>query len=363
MPILFLFHLMGLETIPYPHSIKGKKLFSFVWDSPKHTFKIILFLDVVTQSMWLISVSRRQSDWAMLLIILLQMSVYISLLRSRAKIRLLLKKLSGISNTFLSARRWRILRISVIVYCVIMFVMCIINQIGYFCTKARKYQHNEIQRSANVPEELKEHFFFITDIFWMSGFVMTYGIVRCFIGYYSFACICIKSCLTNFILKSEILISHCDYERIFRIHEDISEVMALANEFLSYPAFINVLCNMGALFGFGYSVAFYSSNDIEIYSLLIYGIVENVMGLLLLVVPAAGCNRALNQAQETISSLPGWLPQHSKVLKMHIRRRRGKTFHLTLWNIYVIKESLLISAFGSLLTYGFLVGNIKISNQ
>ncbi|GFT36514.1 uncharacterized protein NPIL_658121 [Nephila pilipes] len=120
---------------------------------------------------------------------------------------------------------------------------------------------------------------------------------------------------------------------------------------------------MGALFGFGYSVAFYPSNDIEIYSLLIYGIVENVMGLLLLMVPAAGCNRALNQAQETISSLPGWLPQHSKVLKMYIRRRRGKTFHLTLWNIYVIKESLLISAFGSLLTYGFLVGNIKISNQ
>ncbi|GFS75888.1 uncharacterized protein NPIL_172201 [Nephila pilipes] len=139
--------------------------------------------------------------------------------------------------------------------------------------------------------------------------------------------------------------------------------MALANEFLPYPAFIIVLCDMSALFAFSYSVAFYPSNDIGTHFLLIYGIIQNVMTLLFLMIPGSGCNRALNQAQETINSLPGWLPQHRKVLKMYIRQRHSKTFPLTLWNIYVIDESLLISTFGTVLTYGFLVGNIKVAND
>ncbi|GFT36516.1 uncharacterized protein NPIL_658131 [Nephila pilipes] len=168
-----------------------------------------------------------------------------------------------------------------------------------------------------------------------------------------------KSCVTHFILKSETLISQGDYQSILIIHEEISQVMSLANEFLPYPAFITVLCTMGAIFATGYIVAFHSSDDIETYCVLIYGVLQNILALLLLMIPAAGCNRSLILAQETIKSLPGWLPEHRKVLKMHIRQRHGKTFPLTLWNIYVIDESLLISAFGTLLTYGFLVGNIK----
>ncbi|GFT01303.1 uncharacterized protein NPIL_572201 [Nephila pilipes] len=139
--------------------------------------------------------------------------------------------------------------------------------------------------------------------------------------------------------------------------------MALANEFLSYPAFINVLCNMCGLFFIIYNFVFYSTEDIETYFILIFGIIQNVTALVLLTIPAAGCNRASNVARNTIKSLPGFLPQHRKELKMYIRQRHGETVSLTLWNIYVIDESLLISAFGTLVTYGFFVGNIKISKE
>ncbi|GFU27737.1 uncharacterized protein NPIL_336131 [Nephila pilipes] len=139
--------------------------------------------------------------------------------------------------------------------------------------------------------------------------------------------------------------------------------MALANGFLSYPAFITVLCNMGALFAFSYSVAFYPSDKMQTYFILIHGIVQNTIALLLLIIPAAGCNRASNMTQETINSLPEWFPQHRKFLKMHIRQRHNKAFLMTLWNIYVIDESLLISALGTVVTYGFLVGNIKNGND
>ncbi|GFT98458.1 uncharacterized protein NPIL_645441 [Nephila pilipes] len=116
---------------------------------------------------------------------------------------------------------------------------------------------------------------------------------------------------------------------------------------------------MGALFALYFSVIFYPSDDIKTYFILIFGGIQNVMSLLLLMIPAAGCNRASNLAQDKIKSLPGWLPEHRKVLKMHIHQKHRKTFPMTLWNIYVIDESLLISAFETLLTYGFLVGKIS----
>ncbi|GFT66196.1 uncharacterized protein NPIL_283201 [Nephila pilipes] len=196
-------------------------------------------------------------------------------------------------------------------------------------------------------------------MFWVSAPLMMCCIGGTFVGYYYCVCICIKSCVTKFVLKCETLISQCDYQRILNIHEDISRVMALANELLSYPAFINVLYNMGLLFTHGYDAAFKPSDDHKGYFNQLLGIIQISTLLILLMLPAAGCNRALNLAQETINSLPGRLPHHRKVLKMHILQKHSKTFPLTLWNIYVIDESLLISAFGTLLTYGFLVGNIK----
>ncbi|GFT75094.1 uncharacterized protein NPIL_307581 [Nephila pilipes] len=363
MPILLLFHLTGMETMPEPHSFNGNKLFRFVWNFPNYAFKGILFLVVVTQIMWLIFVSSTQSDCALFIIIILQVSAYISLLRSREKIRLLLSKLSKISRILLSSRRWRFLRISVLAYCIIMFSLHINHQMTYFLTKFREYTHYAIYSSASVPEELKVPFSFIIGIFWESTTAAMFCIGGSFIGYYCFVCICIKSCITKFVLKTEILISQGDYHSILSIHEELSQVMGLANEFLSFSAFINVLSSMSGLFAFSYSVVFYPSDDRTVYFMMFQGIIQSLMSLILLMIPAAGCNRALILAQETINSLPGWLPQHRKLLKMCISQRHSKTFPLTLWNIYVIDESLLISAFGTLLTYGFLVGNINIAKK
>ncbi|GFU27735.1 uncharacterized protein NPIL_336121 [Nephila pilipes] len=120
---------------------------------------------------------------------------------------------------------------------------------------------------------------------------------------------------------------------------------------------------MCVLFAYSYNVAFYPLDDRKVYFMQVFGIIQSLMSLFLLIIPAAGCNRALNLAQKTIKSLPGWLPQHCNVLKMYIRKTHNKTFLLTLWNIYVIDESLLISALGTLLTYGFLVGNIHNTKE
>ncbi|GFS94965.1 uncharacterized protein NPIL_59901 [Nephila pilipes] len=120
---------------------------------------------------------------------------------------------------------------------------------------------------------------------------------------------------------------------------------------------------MCSLFAASYTFVFYPPDDRKSYLLLFQWIIQSLMSLLLLMVPAAGCNRSLIMEQETVNSLPGWIPQHGKVLKSYLRKTHRKAFPLTLWNIYVIDESLLISAFGTLLTYGFLVGNISIAKK
>ncbi|GFT98463.1 uncharacterized protein NPIL_645471 [Nephila pilipes] len=120
---------------------------------------------------------------------------------------------------------------------------------------------------------------------------------------------------------------------------------------------------MCVLFTYSYNVAFHPLDDRKVYFMQVFGIIQSLMSLFLLIIPAAGCNRALNLLQKTIKSLPGYLPQHREVLKLYIRKTHCKTFPLTLWNIYVIDESLLISALGTLLTYGFLVGNIHNAKE
>ncbi|GFY40878.1 uncharacterized protein TNIN_17881 [Trichonephila inaurata madagascariensis] len=117
---------------------------------------------------------------------------------------------------------------------------------------------------------------------------------------------------------------------------------------------------MSGIFAFGYAFVFMPPDDYIVYLMVMYGIIQNFLYLLLSMLPAAGCNRASNMARNTITSLPGWFPQQYKLLKMLVCQRYKNAFVLTLWKMYIIDEPLLMSALGTLVTYGFLVANISM---
>ncbi|GBM03282.1 hypothetical protein AVEN_142568-1 [Araneus ventricosus] len=81
--------------------------------------------------------------------------------------------------------------------------------------------------------------------------------------------------------------------------------------------------------------------------------------LVMLMVPAASTNDAAKASRRLIDSLPGWFPQRSKEINLLILRMFKDEPTLTLWKIYKIEKSLLISAIGTLVTYGFLVGTFE----
>ncbi|GFT36404.1 uncharacterized protein NPIL_327271 [Nephila pilipes] len=115
---------------------------------------------------------------------------------------------------------------------------------------------------------------------------------------------------------------------------------------------------MTGLFWSAFSFAFSVGNDYLINICTLSGIVHYAMSLLLILFPAAVSNEASIRAHDIVRSLPSYIREHYKELKMSIRRRFKRNTSLTLWKIYIIDKSLLISVLGTLLTYGILFGTL-----
>ncbi|GIY77254.1 uncharacterized protein CEXT_320791 [Caerostris extrusa] len=127
---------------------------------------------------------------------------------------------------------------------------------------------------------------------------------------------------------------------------------------LNLPVFISVFNILIGLFWYGYSFAFPPnvSYAMEIYVSM--GFVQYFVLLLITLTPAAAANQAAAMARELVLSLPAWFPKRYNIINMHVRRKFKHKTALTLWKIYRIDKSLLISAVGSLISYGILLGTL-----
>ncbi|GBM30013.1 hypothetical protein AVEN_165588-1 [Araneus ventricosus] len=122
--------------------------------------------------------------------------------------------------------------------------------------------------------------------------------------------------------------------------------------------FIEVLVDMVKLFWFGYTFAFMQGADTQASIFFCFGIVQSLILLSIVLLPAAAANKAAYLAREVVTSLPAWFPKRSKEIKMYVRQRFVSNVSLTLWDIYRIDKSLFITALGTLLTYGVLLGTL-----
>ncbi|GFT43646.1 uncharacterized protein NPIL_602771 [Nephila pilipes] len=219
--------------------------------------------------------------------------------------------------------------------------------------------HRVLRNSSYIAEEFKEYFLFILDAKIVSTAFVLCSLNASFGGYYCFACCCVKSVFSKFVLRSEFLIMKGDYHTIFLVYDKLIEMMICADNFLAYAAFINVLGNLAGLFYTVYTVIVFSEEDYlcQIYfggAAMCYS-----LWLLMIMLSASAANQAANTAKATVISIPGWFPYQSKQLKMLVRKKyKQKELSLTLWKIYVIEKSMLLSALGTLVTYGMIIGTL-----
>ncbi|GBM03265.1 hypothetical protein AVEN_142552-1 [Araneus ventricosus] len=141
------------------------------------------------------------------------------------------------------------------------------------------------------------------------------------------------------------------------MYQELSVTLTFTDDCVSYPVFV---AGTGSMVGLFHSccivLSLYKSNNLNISTIMIG---MNSIFLLMLMVAAASTNEAARAARKLIGSLPGWFPQRSKEINLLILRIFKDEPALTLGKIYRIGKSLLISAIGTLITYGFLVGTFE----
>ncbi|GFU06016.1 uncharacterized protein NPIL_164461 [Nephila pilipes] len=360
-PILWILHMYGMETIPCPKSFRRNKICNCAWKSPKYFFSFLLFIFAMCEALWILLLPNFQDEWSIFVMILLSVFTYIAMIRSRKKFQFLLYKLLRIAKILKCSHSWKILGSSILAFYVCMWVASIFFGVIFLFSKMAVSERRLIQNSALIPEDLKMYGIAIRDLLVILANVACFGIFGTLTGYYCFVSSCGNLFYSELLRKSKIYIMERNYQIILQNYLEISHSMKLADEFLSFPVFILVLISMSGLFSYTYMLIFISGNDWANYIFNLGSIVYYLMILLMVMLPAAAANEASAHARDFIISLPGWFPEHYLELTVCICQKYKSKVSLTLWNIYKIEKSLFISALGTLVTYGCLIGNIRIT--
>ncbi|GFS43323.1 uncharacterized protein TNIN_368331 [Trichonephila inaurata madagascariensis] len=138
---------------------------------------------------------------------------------------------------------------------------------------------------------------------------------------------------------------------------EITKSMRKIGEDLSFPTFAAVIVSMGGLLWAGYKIAFRKYVTDNYFVSQVCTISGCLTFQLLIMIPACMTNEMEIKARNTVK-------YYLKCKISHVLRETKfkevdpKESNLTLWKIYVLDRSLLITSFGTLLTCGILIGTL-----
>ncbi|GBN02645.1 hypothetical protein AVEN_212398-1 [Araneus ventricosus] len=154
------------------------------------------------------------------------------------------------------------------------------------------------------------------------------------------------------------LIPNVDYRRILESYQELLEILKYVDTIFSCPMFIEVTVDMVQVFWYCYHLIFTATNDFQAQACMSLGTLQSLLSLAMVLLSASFANEASKLARNVILSLPSFYPNYRKELKIYIGQHYKEEVDLTLWKIYRIDKSLFISAIGTLLTYGVLLGTL-----
>ncbi|GBM44723.1 hypothetical protein AVEN_103188-1 [Araneus ventricosus] len=121
---------------------------------------------------------------------------------------------------------------------------------------------------------------------------------------------------------------------------------------------------MSGMFWFTYACAYMEEEDYYFYIFAVLGIIYYFLVLLSVLLPAAAVNEAAEMAKSNIFFMESWIPQPCRDSRVYLRQKLKPRVEMTLWKIYKVDKSLLISSLGTILTYGMLLGTLgSVKNQ
>ncbi|GFU06045.1 uncharacterized protein NPIL_164581 [Nephila pilipes] len=362
LPLLKLLYLAGVEALPCPARIRKRKLSHWIWKCPRYIMNFLLSFSIFSQLLTTLIVPEKKIEIAAFIVFLFEWTAHISMRRIRNQFKILLKELSKISSILFNPIDHRKIK-RLFIICIAF--ICFVN-ITYYWSFYYSYTRAKMQlkflNSSTVVRLLKvppQYFQINLDITTLC-FPITFGIpFYLLIVYYNFICGCLKSLFHEIVLQLRDKSAEYRLQQLLEAYDRTTSLMKALDYHFSYSILVVVFSSMAALFWVGCNIVFAPKLSYLSYAFpLIYGIYY--LSLLVTVILAASVAvDAGKLARDAVLSLPGLIPKHYKELKIRVSNNYKRDTFLTLWKIYDIDKSLLISAFGTLLTYGILIANLK----
>ncbi|CAL1286889.1 unnamed protein product [Larinioides sclopetarius] len=366
--ILFLLHIIGVDVAPGPDFVHRNKLYELIWKSPKYIFSFFIFFILYIQLNWLVVLKEKRKEAALFFILLIQSSAHVCVYRNRKQIRAWLENLSKIAVILQYKENSGKLKIFIFLYFVV-FSLLVIGLMGWhFYSGENAGTLHQCTQSSIVLKMFNDPLRYcsvIQNIMLILFPLVLGGVLVIFTAFYSFTCIYFYLLYSrlNSLLRLVNDLKEC--HRLILAYEGIVNVVTALDDQISYAAFITVLSSLAGIFRASFVLIF----ETKISSMT--SIYYSSAGLLYLAVflsatlSASFATQEGGIARDLVESLPGKFPVHYKELKVLLRKYSKREVVLTLWKMYTIERSILLSASGTLVTYGILIatlGNVQVDN-
>ncbi|GFS33357.1 uncharacterized protein NPIL_428381 [Nephila pilipes] len=145
-------------------------------------------------------------------------------------------------------------------------------------------------------------------------------------------------------------------ENLLHRYGKITKIMRKVDKELSLPVFVTITMSMVGLFWSGYRLSF-QKHAINVYSSThVSSVICYLTFQLILMISASMTNEMEKKVKSTVQCLKYKFPHYIRETKF--TEVFTKENNLTLWKIYVLDRSLIVTGFGTLLTYGILIGTL-----
>ncbi|GFS33345.1 uncharacterized protein NPIL_428341 [Nephila pilipes] len=153
-----------------------------------------------------------------------------------------------------------------------------------------------------------------------------------------------------------------DFKDLIFIYSDIVKYLNNMDKNWSPLVFISVITAMTRVFRGSYFLTFDSNITQARFSTLLVFTCISLWHMLLILVSASITNELSCKTKNLFLRLKHRITSPNEEIKRHLKECLTPENRLTLWNIYVVDKSLIISSFGTLLTYGILLGTLGKTN-
>ncbi|GIY88624.1 uncharacterized protein CEXT_590621 [Caerostris extrusa] len=362
--IFILFSLLGIRTQRLEflntksNKIKGTKIkLSDLINIPKHCMYVLITLRLFIHFFCLICFQERKNEFHRISTTLTGMLLYLSINRRRQQISRMTEYLI---QEFRRLPHYKFKSNSMLMaYYIFATTLTILSGVLLYFNDTNPSERQKILFLQTNPNS---YFFNLTNFYYIFQIVnfLFYVFLVClnslFAVYYILTCTFIRILFEYLFKKLSRKHFTDDLKKWFDFYGSLINYMNKMDEYFSRPAFFTVLTHMFLLFWGGYRIAFHWSSEYFLYMMScgIYFLPSHLM----FTISASLANETAHKTKQAVKCLLCQVPPHEKEIRIKFEKYLIQENNLTLWKIYTLDRSFIITSIATLITYGILIASL-----